>query len=35
MDIKRRLKLDDLGDKPDLHQCADLLDVEPDFREEC
>jgi hypothetical protein len=37
MEINRRLKFDDLGtdgDKPDPHQWADLLDVDPDFREE-
>jgi hypothetical protein len=36
-EIKRRLKFGDLGtddDKPDPHQWADLLDVDPDFREE-
>jgi hypothetical protein len=37
VDIKQRLKLEDLGtdgDKPNPHQWADLLDVDPDFREE-
>jgi hypothetical protein len=37
VEIKQRLKLEDLGtdgDKPDPHPWADLLDVDPDFREE-
>jgi hypothetical protein len=37
VEIKQRLKLEELGtdgDKPDTHQWADLLDVDPDFREE-
>ena len=36
-EVKKKLKLDDLGtdgDKPDPRQWADLLDVDPDFREE-
>ena len=36
-EVKQRLKLDDLGtdgDKPDPHLWADLLDVDPDFRDE-
>jgi hypothetical protein len=36
-EVKKKLKLDDLGtdrDKPDPHPWADLLDVDPDFREE-
>jgi hypothetical protein len=35
--LKRKLKLDDLGtdgNKPDRRQWADLLDVDPDFRED-
>jgi hypothetical protein len=37
VEIKKRLKFDDLGtdgDKPDPNQWADLLDVDPDFRDE-
>jgi hypothetical protein len=37
IEIKRRLKFDDLGtdgDNRDPHQWADLLDVDQDFREE-
>jgi hypothetical protein len=37
MEIKRRLKFDDLGtdgDKPDPHQRADVLHVDPDSMEE-
>jgi hypothetical protein len=37
MEIKDRLKFDGLGtdgDQPDPHQWADILDVDPDFREE-
>jgi hypothetical protein len=36
-EVKQRLKLEDLGNdghKPDPLQWADLLDVDPDFREE-
>jgi hypothetical protein len=36
-EVKQRLKLEDLvtdGDIPDPHKWADLLDVDPDFREE-
>jgi hypothetical protein len=37
VEIKQRLKCGDLGtdgDKPDPHQWADLMDVDPDFRDE-
>jgi hypothetical protein len=37
VEIKQRLKCDDLGidgDKPDPNQWADLLNVDPDFRDE-
>jgi hypothetical protein len=37
VETKQRLKFDDLGtdgNKPDPHQWADLLDVDPDFRDE-